>query len=390
MMKRKMAAVAAWLCMCALVACAIGTDDVKPEEDRVGVVQSAMSIGQTCGKQGFEGVNKMRCIGIAGGVCCNDPAPAITSTCVDWDTDPNNCGGCGVQCAAGDACVAGVCVCEECGTGSCVDLDTDPNNCGECGEICDPEDICFSGNCTCPSSAGYDNCSGNCISLGSDDPNNCGSCGTTCTGGKVCTGGSVDPFVASSCECPTGETDCSGTCVDLSSNDPLNCGACGNDCSADSGSDGTCSSGTCTCGGVVCGSNQACVGGSCVSTCSENYQCAIGALCNKSTGLCQTVSSTLAEGSVCDPGPDFDMDHNCDANPFMDFLVNGNGLCVDACTDPSQCGVLAAQGQVCNGSQNNGSCCPVDAGQEFSQCEHSDPSNPQNGCTVPTGTYRIN
>src|SRR3712207_5344018 len=68
--------------------------------------------------------------------CCN-------RTCVDLQSDPNNCGSCGNSCGASDKCQQGECVivlCTQPGkkycNGSCIDVQSDPNNCGSCGNSC--------------------------------------------------------------------------------------------------------------------------------------------------------------------------------------------------------------------------------------------------------------
>ena len=65
--------------------------------------------------------------------------------CVLLTGDPGNCGACGVLCASGQSCVAGVCqgcVGADCSMGcpgglvgcggACVDVTSDPENCGAC------------------------------------------------------------------------------------------------------------------------------------------------------------------------------------------------------------------------------------------------------------------
>jgi hypothetical protein len=70
---------------------------------------------------------------------------------VNTDTDPNNCGDCGVKCAGGRVCNLGSCVCPSdaptvCGN-SCVDLTTDPKSCGACAKVCGPNTVCAFGVC---------------------------------------------------------------------------------------------------------------------------------------------------------------------------------------------------------------------------------------------------
>ena len=47
--------------------------------------------------------------------CCPSNAPA--AECTNWFTDPGNCGGCGVQCGAGQSCIAGACTTCTAGSG---------------------------------------------------------------------------------------------------------------------------------------------------------------------------------------------------------------------------------------------------------------------------------
>lgn len=79
-----------------------------------------------------------------------------------------------------EECLEGSCLSSGKGwcSATCVDLQTDANNCGRCGNACESGLVCSNGNCSgCES--GLTNCSGTCVDL-QTDPNNCGSCNTPC------------------------------------------------------------------------------------------------------------------------------------------------------------------------------------------------------------------
>ena len=74
--------------------------------------------------------------------------------------DPHNCGACGHVCPAGRVCDNGLCRIVDCGggpdlrpcydqnhDGTCVDVVNDPNNCGACGLACAAKQVCMNGNC---------------------------------------------------------------------------------------------------------------------------------------------------------------------------------------------------------------------------------------------------
>ena len=126
--------------------------------------------------------------------CCPEPNMTICEDgCQAYLTDPLNCGGCGITCAADEFCDLGSCaaVCplpnEELCDGECVDVLSDPNNCGGCGNVCDATQACNAGVCEDQCDVGEEPafCDGECVDLW-DDPNNCGECGNVCGEGQTC------------------------------------------------------------------------------------------------------------------------------------------------------------------------------------------------------------
>ncbi len=141
----------------------------------------------------------------------------VTTGCETLLVTPENCGGCGIQCAPGQECIldemlAAKCMCppgktlcnKECYgdlcTGVCRDLTSDPNNCGACGFPCVTEaaystGVCNFGTCGRKCLAGRADCNGNevdgCEIDTNTDPRNCGACGRTCDllAGQACVGG---------------------------------------------------------------------------------------------------------------------------------------------------------------------------------------------------------
>ena len=74
--------------------------------------------------------------------------------CVRPDSDPANCGGCGIACAMGDVCAGGECTdacrlprmtCDD----RCIDTRSDPDHCGGCDNAC-PSGVCMAGECSGP------------------------------------------------------------------------------------------------------------------------------------------------------------------------------------------------------------------------------------------------
>ena len=160
-----------------------------------------------------------------GGAAQSRPMPKVgtTACCVPVQSDPENCGACGVACRPDQVCLSGTCACPTgttiCGTGAsatCANFQNDPHNCGGCGQACPTGQICASGMCqvSCPSPEVT--CGGQCVDLSSNNAH-CGTCTTACPSGEVCQSGMCQP------SCLAGETFCNGECVDLT-RDPENCG----------------------------------------------------------------------------------------------------------------------------------------------------------------------
>jgi hypothetical protein len=319
---------------------------------------------------------------------------SVGDFCVNWLTDPNNCGGCGTVCPANMACQGGSCVCPSGGDAQCgcVNEQTDANNCGACGHRCSAGEACQTGGCVCTTGTmccGDETCAsgGTCVNEQAD-PRNCGACGRICPTGEICTTIPIDnvttdvPAVGrTGCACPTGQNECrvvtdgptTTYCADWST-DANNCGGCGNVCpTGHTCQDGNCCGAQTLCNGACvdetsdpnncggCGSNAcsyptpACVNSGCASGCAV----ATNVLCGEAPGTCtDTTSDPLNCGNcnvVCPNG-------SC-AESTCCPLAN-NILCGNACVDESVdgncggCGVTCSQYELnCTNTSGPYSCC---------------------------------
>lgn len=194
-----------------------------------------------------------------------------SAACPDADVslDPNNCGGCGHKCAAGQVCSGGACKAEcdvptvKCPKETaCIDVTKDPKHCGACTTVCTVADAgdlapgdgnpeggtadagpeagavwdlgtpsCAASACTITCDATKQNCGGICFDV-SRAHDHCGDCKTACPVDQACGAGHC---------CPIGQAYCNGACVDVSS-DAKNCGSCGFACQNGM----LCSGGQCT------------------------------------------------------------------------------------------------------------------------------------------------
>ena len=71
------------------------------------------------------------------GECCPIGTTNCGAGCVDFQTDPNNCGTCGNTCGADETCCSG----------ECLDSLTDTQHCGNCGNSCGASQSCQNGQC---------------------------------------------------------------------------------------------------------------------------------------------------------------------------------------------------------------------------------------------------
>lgn len=128
--------------------------------DNCGACGNACSAGQRCQKDVYGGI---QCMCPDGQSYCSRGTSA--GSCHDFDSDPDNCGGCNFTCRRFDfytsvgVCVKGVCKLE-CLTGQAdcngnqsdgceVNVSSDPRNCGGCGIVCDAiaGQACVQGRC---------------------------------------------------------------------------------------------------------------------------------------------------------------------------------------------------------------------------------------------------
>lgn len=294
----------------------------------------AKCVTDTCASSTFG----MPCAGGGNSVCCN-------VGCVDLYSDPNNCAACGHACGAGQFCDYGSCkptpTCGlansgvdcpapgggvgQCCGGTCVNRQTNANNCGACSASCPAGDVCKQGTCMLPDGGWSGGCAGQCPAGTTCDGNKClplrcavGSTGEVCGFGAG-VGSSAYQTVTGRC--------CNGACVDLGQ-DPAHCSQCG----------AACASGLCIAGspfggpfGSMC---YAQVSTSCSFGCPSDMFCA-GGRCNPKT--CQSFSGGTCLTSASQAGM-------CCPQGF-------SSTCINPTSDPQHCGgcgISCGAGATCN------------------------------------------
>jgi hypothetical protein len=241
----------------------------------------------------------------------------------DPQSDPNNCGQCGVVCStfhASPTCVSGKCV-ESCdpgwadcdndaATGCETDLKTSREHCGGCNTACSNPNgatACDGGVCQPSCSIGTGDCDGNptngCETQLLTNVDHCNACDQQClnpNGTTECLAGACTP------SCAPGWDRCGAPlasgCLTHTAVDPDNCGSCGHQCTNSGGS-------------------VSCVGGVCQPGCASGYGDCDG---NSSNG-CETPVLTTADhcGACTTP---------CSTN-HMATRTCVDGQCSGSCAD---------------------------------------------------------
>jgi len=323
--------------------------------------------------------------------CCPSSAPRLCGTqCVDFTSDPNNCGACDNVCPHGSTCQNGACMCPAgttlCGN-VCVDTTNDVNNCGACDNPCAPGSTCQGGACVSSSSCTSDlecpggfRCeSGTCLDMCASDfdckagfhcssgvcvanqlctptdtrPCYTGPAGTagvgTCQYGiQTCAadgtwGPCVGEVLPQTETCNNLDDDCNGVVDDGfdKQNDPNNCGTCGHVCTTPNGTPG-CVNGQCTV--AACDEGWSDCDGNPANGCEENVSSDVN-----NCGGCHIVCGT---GEICTNGschPSCPESSICAVYTFD----SSSGTCSAAFLPP---GTVCGANQVCDGS---GTCVTV-------------------------------
>jgi hypothetical protein len=259
--------------------CAVGLLDCNA--DIGDGCEAAVTDDDTCGSCALDCGPHGLCVaagecGCATGYLDCDPQVPGCETPIN---DPAHCGSCTVSCPAslpacdGTQCTEGCGLLKLCGA-SCVNTQTDPENCGACDKPVGVNQTCVAGKPTC--TAGFADCDGaaGCETNTQTDSARCGSCTNACKLGATCNAGS--------CACaPTTPNDCGATCAQC-----CNDAQCsdGNSCTAD-----VCNAGTCSVGAQCAGGGKCCSSTGCFDCCSDS-DCDGGKVC---TGN-QCVSLTCA------------------------------------------------------------------------------------------------
>ena len=307
-----------------------------------------------------------------------------------------------MNCGEGGVCINGECVknnctdaefpnmCENSGERTCVNFKTDPDNCGNCRVSCETEaankphaklvetgDVCENGKCqfTCMNENGieYHNCgtvdNPECVNLLKDNAN-CGTCGHACTG-------ETSSCVQGECQanqCPGNQ--CAITnCENNTSNCGRNCINCYQETNANEATcsdDGVCMAQICRPGFhlVIESGNKRCVQ-------NTNHACGFP---DTTEGLVDcTGLSNIKSGSCEESTGKCKVTCQSGYHPYDD----GNGEICEA-DDTDNCG---SHNRICKEISHGTVICNKDAECELKSCDPNYHKNEgENGCNPDTAT----
>ncbi len=417
--------------------CAEGSDECdgnRQEPCETNLLNSARHCGM-CGRVCELPHAEASCVG---GACqiedCEEPWLRCNTDEADGcetnsSTDAENCGACGIECAALNGtprCVSSTCVigcssgfedCDMDARNGCETSVRDVNNCGECGEVCPFEEgetpYCVDTKCgVAVCQDGFGDCDGDmaCETRLDADVNNCGRCGNECSlahGVAECVDGQC---VVDSCEdgwrnCNAEDADggFSNGCEANITTDPLNCGACGEECDIANGT-GTCEAGRCGVASCESGfencdegtSDGGLANGCETDTRSDAENCAgCGNACAIANAVAECVNSEC-EIEQCAPGyADCNAADGCETDTTSSVLHCGSctGTCSNAgatdvsCTagecDPPECDLTHRN---CDGIHANGCETDITTPALCGTCDNAcDPATPN--CVETNGVY---
>ncbi len=257
-------------CVTGACECEAGFDDCNQLAD--DGCEAPLTADATCGSCSLDCGLHGSCVGPGQCGCAVGylECDAAVAGCETATTDPTHCGACTTLCQVptpacdGVACITGCGALTTCGA-SCVDTQTDLENCGGCDKPVGVNQTCVAGKPVCV--AGYGNCDADptdCEVNTQIDVDHCGSCPNVCKDGALCDGGT--------CQCaPNTPNDCGTSCEQC-----CNSGQCsdGDSCTAD-----ICDAGVCSAGAACAGGGSCCAGTGCFACCGDS-DCLGGKVCS--------------------------------------------------------------------------------------------------------------